>query len=83
MSQEKVSKTSKVSIQAGQHNLHYVPGKHGWNRASLRIEAEKAEKKPIEVYTKQELTLLLKHFYWEILIPKFHSSLYAPFVSVC
>ena len=35
MSQEKVSKTSKVSIQAGQHNLHYVPGKHGLNRASL------------------------------------------------
>ena len=29
-------KTRKVSIQAGQHNLHYVPGKRGLNRASLK-----------------------------------------------
>ena len=33
----KVLKTRKVSIQAGQLNLHYVPGKHGLNRASLRV----------------------------------------------
>ena len=32
----KVLKTRKVSIQAGQLNLHYVPGKHGLNRASLQ-----------------------------------------------
>ena len=28
-------------------------------------EFAEAEKKPIEVYTKQELSMLLKHFYWE------------------
>ena len=27
--------TRKVSLQADQHNLHYVPGKHGLNKASL------------------------------------------------
>ena len=32
----KVLKSRKVSIQAGQHNLHYVPCKHGLNRASLQ-----------------------------------------------
>ncbi len=29
---DKVLKTKKVSIQAGQHDFHYVPGKHGFNR---------------------------------------------------
>ena len=32
----KVLKTRKVSIQAGQLDLHYVPGKHGLNSASLQ-----------------------------------------------
>ncbi|KAL9980257.1 hypothetical protein ACROYT_G008817 [Oculina patagonica] len=30
----KVLKTKKVSIQAGQHILYYVSGKHGFNRSN-------------------------------------------------
>ncbi len=36
MSEEELDKSvedQKVSIQAGQHNLNFVPGKHGFNRA--------------------------------------------------
>ena len=43
MSEEELDKSvedQKVSIQAGQLNLHYVPGKHGLNRSSLQFWAE-------------------------------------------
>ena len=37
-----------------------------WQTWLEQREFAEAEKKPIEVYTKQELSRLLKHFYWEI-----------------
>ena len=37
-----------------------------WQTWLEQSEFAEAEKKPIEVYTKQELSRLLKHFYWEI-----------------
>ena len=37
-----------------------------WQTWLEQSEFVEAEKKPIEVYTKQELSRLLKHFYWEI-----------------
>ena len=58
----KVLRTRKVSIQVGELNLHYVP-MQTWLEQS---EFAEAEKKPTEVSTKQELSRLLKHFYWEI-----------------
>ena len=68
MSEEKLDKSvedhekSINTIQAGQHKLNYVP----WQTWLEQSEFAEAEKKPIEVYTKQELSRLLKHFYWEI-----------------
>ena len=50
----KVFKTRKVSIQVGQLNLHYVP-MQTWLEQS---EFAEAEKKPIKVSTKQELSQL-------------------------
>ena len=41
-----------------------------WQTWLEQREFAEAEKKPIEVYTKQELSRLLKHFYWEIRIAK-------------
>ena len=62
MSEEEPDKSVNVSIQAGQHNLQYVPGKR---QARLeQSEFVEAEKNPIEVYTKQEFSQLLKHFYF-------------------
>ena len=37
-----------------------------WQTWLEQSEFAEAEKKPIEVYSKQELSRLLKHFYWEI-----------------
>ena len=41
MSEEELDKRvegqKSINIQAGKLNLHYVPGKHGLNRASLRV----------------------------------------------
>ena len=37
-----------------------------WQTWVEQSEFAEAEKKPIEFYTKQELSRLLKHFYWEI-----------------
>ena len=37
-----------------------------WQTWLEQREFAEAEKKPIEVYTKQELSRLLKHFFWEI-----------------
>ena len=41
-----------------------------WQTGLEQSEFAEAEKKPIEVYTKQELSRLLKHFYWEIRTPR-------------
>ena len=37
-----------------------------WQTWLEQSEFAEAEKKPIEVCTKQEISRLLKHFYWEI-----------------
>ena len=39
---------------------------HTWQARLEQSEFAEAEKKLIEAYTKQELSRLLKHFYWEI-----------------
>ena len=58
MPEEKLDKSvedqKSISTSRSPQFALYVLSKHGLNRA----------KKPIEVYTKQELSQLLKHFYF-------------------
>ena len=68
--QQKIINTSR-SIQFA---------RRAWQTWLERSEFVDAEKKLIEVYTKQELSKLLKHFFWEgtsVDYPcKFHSCIY-------
>ena len=59
----KVLKTRKVSGNTSRSTQFALHTRQTWLEQSAFAGVEK---KPTEVYTKQELFRLLKHFYWEI-----------------
>ena len=65
MSEEELDKSveDQVSINTSRSTQFALRTWQTWLEQS---EFAEAEKKPIEVYTKQELSQLLEHFYWEI-----------------
>ena len=64
MSEEELDKSveDQKSISTSRSTQFALRTWQTWLEQSEFVEAEK----PIEIYTKQELSQLLKHFYWEI-----------------